>query len=80
MQSGEYHEEITYACGDGKQLWTRDVTQVKWCATREETLAVMAQAQEKCRDQAWVGKSTWVVHGEYEAKAKLETLRLAASH
>jgi len=71
--------EVTYACADGKQMWTRDPAQVKWWLTDKEAEAAMLAAQEKCAAQSWFKGAGWVMSDETTAKAVLEALRAAAT-
>lgn len=71
--------EVTYACADGKQMWTRDPVQVKWWLTDKEAEAAMLAAQEKCAAQSWFKGAGWVMSDETTAKAVLEALRAAAT-
>jgi hypothetical protein len=80
VQSRECPEEVTYVCGDGKQMWTRSLDHVIWFPTHEAVAAAVIAAQDRCREQAWFKKTNWVVHEEPEALRVLEALRTTATH
>lgn len=79
MQSREFPGEVTFACNDGKQLWTRAESQVSWFASSVDAEIAMLEAQKKCAHQAWVSKSEWLIQCEADVRSRLETLRLAAT-